>query len=113
MAKAGDKLMLPVDAVIGDKFDAEANSQVVDVDKVPAGWRVLDIGPKSIAAFSDGAQGRQARGVERADGRVRVPEIRRRHVCHRQAAGRTAARRPSSAAATRRPRSRRRASPSR
>jgi phosphoglycerate kinase len=24
----------------------------VDVDKVPAGWRVLDIGPKSIAAFS-------------------------------------------------------------
>src|SRR5512136_708921 len=53
MAKAGDKLMLPVDAVVGDKFDAEANSQVVDVDKVPAGWRVLDIGPKSIAAFGE------------------------------------------------------------
>ncbi len=53
MAKAGDKLMLPVDAVVGDKFDAEANSQVVDVDKVPAGWRVLDIGPKSLAAFGD------------------------------------------------------------
>ena len=53
MAKAGDKLMLPVDAVIGDKFDAEANSQVVDADKVPAGWRVLDIGPKSLAAFGD------------------------------------------------------------
>ena len=53
MAKAGDKLMLPVDAVVGDKFDAEANSQVVGVDKVPAGWRVLDIGPKSLAAFGD------------------------------------------------------------
>ena len=53
MAKAGNKLMLPVDAVIGDKFDAEANSRVVDVDKVPAGWRVLDIGPKSLAAFGD------------------------------------------------------------
>ena len=39
--------------VVGDKFDAEANSQVVDVDKVPAGWRVLDIGPKSVAAFGD------------------------------------------------------------
>ena len=52
MAKAGDKLMLPVDAVVGDKFDAEARSQVVDVDKVPAGWRVLDVGPKSLAAFS-------------------------------------------------------------
>ena len=53
MAKAGDKLMLPVDAVVGDKFDAGASSQVVDVDKVPAGWRVLDIGPKSLAAFGD------------------------------------------------------------
>jgi phosphoglycerate kinase len=53
MAKAGGKLMLPVDAVVADKFDAEAASQVVDIDKVPAGWRVLDIGPKSIAQFGE------------------------------------------------------------
>ena len=53
MAKAGDRLMLPVDAVAADKFDAEAASQVVDLDKVPAGWRVLDIGPKSIAQFGE------------------------------------------------------------
>src|SRR5512137_2530315 len=53
MAKAGDKLVLPVDALVADKFDAEANSQVVDVDKVPAGWRMLDIGPKSLQAFCD------------------------------------------------------------
>src|SRR5512143_480443 len=53
MAKAGDKLLLPIDAVIADKFDAEANSQVVDVDKVPAGWRIMDIGPKSIEKFGD------------------------------------------------------------
>jgi phosphoglycerate kinase len=53
MAKAGDRLMLPVDAVAADKFDAEAASQVVDVDQVPTGWRVLDIGPKSIAQFSE------------------------------------------------------------
>jgi len=57
MAKAGDKLMLPVDAVIGDKFEAEANSQVVDADKVPAGWRVMDIGPKSVKAFGDALKG--------------------------------------------------------
>jgi phosphoglycerate kinase len=57
MAKAGDKLLLPVDAVIADKFDAEADSQVVAVDKVPAGWRVMDIGPKSIAMFSEALQG--------------------------------------------------------
>jgi phosphoglycerate kinase len=53
LAKAGGKLMLPVDAVVGDKFDAEANSQVVDVDQIPAGWRVLDIGPKSLSAFGE------------------------------------------------------------
>jgi phosphoglycerate kinase len=53
MAKAANRLMLPVDAVAADKFDPEAASQVVDLDKVPAGWRVLDIGPKSIAAFDE------------------------------------------------------------
>ena len=53
MAKAGHRLMLPVDAVAADKFDAAAASQVVDLDKVPAGWRVLDIGPKSIAQFGE------------------------------------------------------------
>jgi phosphoglycerate kinase len=53
IAKAGDRLMLPVDAVAADNFDAEAASQVVDLDRVPAGWRVLDIGPKSIAQFGE------------------------------------------------------------
>jgi len=53
MAKAGDRLMLPVDAVAADRFDAAAASQVVDLDKVPAGWRVLDIGPRSIAQFGE------------------------------------------------------------
>jgi phosphoglycerate kinase len=53
MEKAGGKLLLPVDAVIADKFDAEANSQVVDVDKIPPGWRMMDIGPKSIKKFGE------------------------------------------------------------
>jgi phosphoglycerate kinase len=53
LAHSGDKLLLPIDAVIADKFDAEANSQVVDVDKVPAGWRIMDIGPKSLEQFGE------------------------------------------------------------
>jgi phosphoglycerate kinase len=53
MAKAGDRLMLPVDAVAADRFDAAAANQVVELDKVPAGWRVLDIGPRSIALFGE------------------------------------------------------------
>lgn len=51
LEKAGDKLMLPVDVVIADAFDADAADQVMDVGDVPAGWRVLDIGPKTVAAF--------------------------------------------------------------
>ncbi|GAB4485276.1 MAG: phosphoglycerate kinase [Anaerolineales bacterium] len=51
LAKLGDKLVLPVDAVIADKFDAEANSQTVDVDKIPAGWRMLDVGPKTLELY--------------------------------------------------------------
>lgn len=57
LAKAGGRLVLPVDAVVADKFDAEANSKVVHVDKIPAGWRMLDVGPKSVQAFSDVLKG--------------------------------------------------------
>ena len=51
MDRSGDKLLLPADALIADKFEAEATTQVVDVDKIPPGWRMMDIGPKSIEAF--------------------------------------------------------------
>ena len=57
LAKAGDRLLLPVDAVIGDKFEADAATQVVSVDKVPSGWRVMDIGPKSLEAFQAALKG--------------------------------------------------------
>ena len=51
LAKFGDKLVLPLDAVIADKFAEDANTQVVDVDKIPAGWRMLDVGPKTIEHY--------------------------------------------------------------
>ena len=53
MIKAGERLLLPIDVVVADKFDAEAASQLVDADKVPVGWRVLDIGSKSIKLFGE------------------------------------------------------------
>jgi len=59
LEKSGDKLILPVDAVIADKFDAEANTQIVDVDKIPAGWRMMDVGPKTLELYKrelDGAK---------------------------------------------------------
>ncbi len=51
LAKSGDKLILPVDAVIADRFEAEANTQVVDADKIPAGWRMMDVGPKTLELY--------------------------------------------------------------
>ena len=51
LAKAGDKLVLPQDVVIADDFSAEAHAKTMDLGDVPAGWRILDIGPKTVAAF--------------------------------------------------------------
>lgn len=51
LSRVADKLVLPVDAVIADKFDANANSQVVDVQNIPAGWRMLDVGPKTLELY--------------------------------------------------------------
>lgn len=49
--KGKSKLMLPIDMVLADKFDAEAETKVVALGDVPAGWRVLDIGPETIKAY--------------------------------------------------------------
>ncbi len=58
MAKSEGKLVLPVDAVLGDKFDKEAASQTVAVAAgVPAGWRILDIGPKTVERFASELKG--------------------------------------------------------
>jgi phosphoglycerate kinase len=48
----GAKLLLPVDCVVADKFDNDAQRKVVDVDEIPEGWQGLDIGPKTIELFS-------------------------------------------------------------
>jgi phosphoglycerate kinase len=57
LSKLGDKLVLPVDAVIADKFAEDANTQVVDVDKIPAGWRMLDVGPKTLELYKETLKG--------------------------------------------------------
>ena len=50
---AETQLLLPVDAVIADAMDANANRKVINVgDGVPDGWRILDIGPQTVANYS-------------------------------------------------------------
>ena len=53
MERAGDKLVLPVDVTVADRFDAEAFSQVVSVAQVPPKWRILDIGPRTLELFQE------------------------------------------------------------
>lgn len=53
-AKAkGVNLILPVDNIIADDFSNDANRQTVKAGQIPDGWQGLDIGPESIALFSD------------------------------------------------------------
>jgi phosphoglycerate kinase len=42
---------IPVDVIAADDFDNNANTQVVDVNKIPDGWQGLDAGPKTLEHF--------------------------------------------------------------
>ena len=52
VTKSGPRLRLPVDVVIGDKFEAAAAHRVMPTGPIPAGWRILDIGPDTIAGYT-------------------------------------------------------------
>ena len=52
LERAGDKLVLPVDFVIGDKFAKEANREIQEVGDVPDDWMIMDIGPETLLLFS-------------------------------------------------------------
>lgn len=49
----GVKVVLPVDLVIADKFAPDANTKIVDVDKVDPAWEALDSGPKTSALYAE------------------------------------------------------------
>ena len=46
-------VLLPVDHVVGQTFDPETESQIVDELAIPDSWQGLDIGPKTIAEFGE------------------------------------------------------------
>ena len=53
----GKQLLLPIDTVVTasfpDPIDAEIEVETVDADKIPADKMGMDIGPKTIALYSD------------------------------------------------------------
>ncbi len=42
------RVIFPIDCVIADRFNNEAQRKVVPVSKIPSGWRGLDIGPETV-----------------------------------------------------------------
>ncbi|MCW2527264.1 MAG: phosphoglycerate kinase [Pseudonocardiales bacterium] len=59
LESSGDKIVLPTDIVVADKFAADAEVQTVAADAIPDGWLGLDIGPDSVAAFGAALQDAQ------------------------------------------------------
>lgn len=56
LAKGGDKIVLPSDSIVAEKFDNDVPNKVVEGD-IPDGYMALDIGPKSVAEFKDVLKG--------------------------------------------------------
>lgn len=52
LAEHGDKILLPTDFVIADRFAADAQVRTVSATEIPADWMGLDIGPQTRAAFA-------------------------------------------------------------
>lgn len=49
----GVKILLPMDSVIADKFDANAQTTTSESNGIPSGWMGLDIGPAAVAHFKE------------------------------------------------------------
>jgi phosphoglycerate kinase len=60
MAKAkakGVDFLIPDDNRVGDKYDPDCSSKVVDSDEIPDGWMGLDIGPATEKKFAKALEG--------------------------------------------------------
>lgn len=55
--RAGDKLVLPVDCVVAEEASDGVPSRSVPREEVPPGWKILDIGPRSVSRFRTELEG--------------------------------------------------------
>lgn len=51
--KKGVNFLFPVDVVVAEAVDPGADRKTVPVEEIPVGWMALDIGPKSVANFTE------------------------------------------------------------
>ena len=78
----GVKLLLPTDVVVAKEVTRGAEHKIVPVHKIPNSWSAVDIGPETLEAFGIALEDAQDRPLERAAGRVRGADVRRRHARH-------------------------------
>ena len=52
----GVKFYLPVDCVVADRLDRQAETKIVPVQEVPNGWLLADIGPATVTLFGEALQ---------------------------------------------------------
>lgn len=53
LSEAQGKIELPVDCVVANEFSNDADRKVVKITEIPADYQGLDIGPETIARFSE------------------------------------------------------------
>jgi phosphoglycerate kinase len=51
--RGSEKLRLPVDLLLGERFDADTERRELDGVDVPEGWMGLDVGPRTAAAYAE------------------------------------------------------------
>jgi phosphoglycerate kinase len=49
----GVQVHIPVDVLAANDFSNDAQTQIVDVDKIPSGWQGLDAGPRTLEVFKE------------------------------------------------------------
>ncbi len=57
MKKAGDKLVLPEDAIVAREIQKNTEHKAVSVMEVSPGWKIVDIGPQSVERFVEKLKG--------------------------------------------------------
>jgi phosphoglycerate kinase len=52
LEQGSNKLRLPVDVVIADKFENDAAHKTISVGPIQDGWRIMDIGPDTVKSYA-------------------------------------------------------------
>ena len=54
--RRGSALHLPIDVVVADRFAADAEARIEPAGETADGWRIMDAGPRSVAAYGEALQ---------------------------------------------------------